>query len=196
MVGVGEWSRPSTWFLDAICFSFRIRSFYVPCWVDERYSSIRLWTWSFVSVKGSWTAVGSVSIQGLTPIVLWGDTYSSTNSSGWVLSVSRKGPHTRVFDAIWHSSRHFSRLYLRINFFELLKWLWHRIWQIQCLFTSQVVIEASYCLVEEFHKLFKRLHRRLLPIYSNINSRLSICILPVRAQFFLQHAHPGSIVRT
>nr|CCA19886.1 AlNc14C81G5296 [Albugo laibachii Nc14] len=55
---------------------------------------------------------------------------------------------------------------------------------------------ASYW-VQDFYKLFKRLRRRLLPIYSDVRFRLSFCILPVRAlSWFLQQAHPEIILCT
>nr|CCA20575.1 AlNc14C98G5935 [Albugo laibachii Nc14] len=51
--------------------------------------------------------------------------------------------------------------------------------------------------VTDFCKLFNRLRRRLLPIYSDIQFRLSFCILPVRARFwFLQQANPDIILCT
>nr|CCA19831.1 AlNc14C80G5243 [Albugo laibachii Nc14] len=51
--------------------------------------------------------------------------------------------------------------------------------------------------VMDFCKLFNRLRRCLLPIYSDIQFRLSFCILPVRARFsFLQQANPDIILCT
>nr|CCA26733.1 AlNc14C407G11427 [Albugo laibachii Nc14] len=51
--------------------------------------------------------------------------------------------------------------------------------------------------VKNFSTCFKRLRRRLLPIYSDILLRLAYSILPVRSRFwFLKEAHPDIILCT
>ena len=51
--------------------------------------------------------------------------------------------------------------------------------------------------VKDFSKGFKRLRGRLLPIYSDIQLRLTYSILPVRSRFwFLKQAHPDIILCT